>query len=98
MGLSFDVDKDVDVLQSVKDSIEAADHLEETDAGAVANALAFAERIQQLLSSDDPDRRDKVLYGPIASLAKLLNDLGLTPAGRANLQLDQAPEGDDDEF
>lgn len=97
MGLSFNVDEDVNVLQSVKDSIEAAEHLEETDAGAVANALAFAERIQLLLTSDDPDRRDKVLYGPIASLAKLLNDLGLTPAGRASLELDQGPE-DDDEF
>lgn len=97
MGLNFDVDGEVNVLESVKDAIAKADHLEETDVGAVANALAFAARVQSCIESDDPDRRDKILYGPSASLAKLLNDLGLTPQGKANLELD-GPQEDDDEF
>ena len=97
MGVNFDVNGKVDVLLSVRSAIEAADHLEETDKGAVANALAFAERIQLSLDSDDPERRDKVMYGPISSLQKILTDLGLTPQGRANLGFADALE-DDDEF
>ena len=96
MGRMLDVAGEINVLRAVKDAISAAEHLEDTDVGSVANALAFADRIQQSLDSDDPDRRHKVMYGPISSLQKILTDLGLTPQGRVNLGHDDAPEDDDD--
>ena len=94
----FDFSDCRDVLAQVEASVAAAGHLTEMDAGAVASALSFARLIQDALDSVDASRADKLMYGPYASLSKILNDLGLTPQGRVNLGLMVSVAEDDEEF
>lgn len=86
------------VLRAVESSIAAAEHLTDADEGAVSSALSFASRIQEALDSGDEGRADKLMYGPYSSLGKILNDLGLTPQGRANLGLDADAEVEEEDF
>lgn len=88
------VDEGMNVLESVLVAVREADHLRPSDAGAVANAVAFARQIQ---SKIDAGEAEKLMYGPFTSLNNALNDLGLTARGRAALNLDDEQE-DEDEF
>lgn len=96
--VKFDLANEKKVSQAVRAAIDSAEHLKESDAGAVTMALRFAEQVQDALDSGDPSRRDKLMYGPFSSLGKVLNDLGLTPQGRVDLGLQDAVDQDDEEF
>lgn len=76
------------IYASVYRSILAADHLKVTDEGAVQLALDFARQIEDSLEAGE----SKIMFGPGASLQKLLHELGLTPEGRMKLGLDQETE------
>lgn len=74
--------KSQSIPAAVEESIAAASHLNEADAGGVAALRLLAVRVEIALS-DDPDAKfDNV--SPSLFL-KLLSELGLTPAGRVKL-------------
>lgn len=84
------------LVAAIQASIAAAEHLEDTDEGAINLALKFAQTIEDLTDKGG-EEANKIFYGPAASLEKILGNLGLTPAGRASLDLDQEEE-ETDEF
>lgn len=86
------------LVKAINRALEAAEHLMESDRGAVSLALKFANAIEEALNSSDPAERDKVLFGAVPSLNKQLTELGLTPQGRHNLDLNKEEEEDDDDF
>lgn len=96
MALNFDIPDDL--VESVEEAVNLAEHLEPTDQASIRLALDFAEVIQDALESGDADAARKMTYGPMASLQKLLGDLGLTPEGRHRLELDVGEEEELEEY
>lgn len=92
-----DLDEDGDLTSgkmrtAVRESVELADHLEDTDAADIALAYELADVIDRAVDSGDPEAIHRASCVPMPSLHKILTSLGLNPEGRKNLGLD----GEDD--
>ncbi len=72
------------IPEATEESITAAVHLTEADAGSIATLRLLAVRTEIALSGDPEAKFDNV--SPSLFL-KLLSELGLTPAGRVKLGL-----------
>ena len=85
---------DSGLRDSVRRSIEQAEHLTDGDEGSIAATLNLADLIEG--QSEGPLAGDAVksLNTSYQTLQRYLTDLGLTPQGRKNLGLE---DGDDDE-
>lgn len=75
------------IIDATNESITAAVHLTEADAGAIAILRLLAKRTEIALSDDPEAKFDNV--SPSLFL-KLLSELGLTPAGRQKLGMQQS--------
>lgn len=87
---------DSGLFDSVRRSIEQADHLTDGDEGAVAAVLNLAQLIQYQSSGELIGDAVKTLNTSYQTLQRYLTELGLTPQGRKNLDL--AGDEDDDEW
>lgn len=92
--MSVDSFLDSGLFDSVRRSIEQADHLTDGDEGAIAAALQLAQLIQDQSSELGSGADVKTLNTSYQTLQRYLTDLGLTPQGRKNLDL---VGGDDDD-
>jgi hypothetical protein len=86
------------VLEATEQSLEAATHLTDMDAGAVQALRALAKVIDAM--SGEPDETGEVREAKfdnvtIPTYLKYCESLGLTPAGRDRLSLkkDEVPKG-----
>lgn len=77
-------------------SIDAADHLEDTDKASCELALQLADIIDHARDNDDHAAMNKASFGTMPTLHKVLTSLGLNPEGRLKLGLDAEVEDDDD--
>lgn len=75
------------IIEATNESISAANHLTEADAGSIATLRMLAVRTEIALSGDPEAKFDNV--SPSLFL-KLLSELGLTPAGRHKLGMQQS--------
>lgn len=73
-------------LEQVNASIAAATHLTDMDKGAIELARRMA-RILDEAQAAGHEAEVKASYGPMATLNKVLDGLGLTPAGRKALAM-----------
>lgn len=87
---------DSGLFDSVRRSIERADHLTDGDEGAVAATLNLAQLIQDQSNELGSGGDVKTLNTSYQTLQRYLTDLGLTPQGRKNLDL--VGDDDDDEW
>lgn len=76
-------------------SIEAADHLEDTDAASCELALQLADIIDYARDNEDHAAMNKASFGTMPTLHKVLTSLGLNPEGRQKLGLDSEDEEED---
>jgi len=74
--------KSQSIPAAVEESLSAAVHLTEADAGSIAILRLLAVRVQIALS-DDPEAKFDNVSGVL--FLRLLGELGLTPAGRHKL-------------
>ncbi len=74
--------KSQSITAAVEESLTAAVHFTEADAGSIAILRLLAKRTEIALSGDPEAKFDNV--SP-ALFLKLLSELGLTPAGRVKL-------------
>lgn len=86
---------DSGLMDSVRRSIEQAEHLTDGDEGAVAATLQLASLIEQQSMGEPAGESVKTLNTSYQTLQRYLTDLGLTPQGRKNLGLDQEDDNDD---
>lgn len=85
------------MLETVNDSVAAAEHLTDSDQAQVELARHLATIIDEARESGDPDAINRTSFGPMPTLNKVLTALGLNPEGKQKLGLnDTAVE--DDEF
>ena len=78
------------VLEATQSAVDAAKHLTDLDAGAVAMLLRLAEAAD-LIDDDGLNPAGKLDNVTIPTYLRYAESLGLTPAGRARLA-DQKPE------
>ena len=82
----------MELTESVESAVAGMDWLKPTDRAAVDLALTYAARIDEALATGEGQEVTKALYlGP--HLLNTLRALGGTPAERAVLASDKAPEG-----
>lgn len=74
--------------RAVWDSVEAANHLKETDKAAIELAVQFATIIDDAVASGEPERIHQVSCVAMPTLNKTLTSLGLNPEGRFKLKLE----------
>lgn len=80
---------------AVRNSVDMADHLDETDEADIALAMEFAQVIDDARESGDEERIHRASSVPMPSLHKVLTSLGLNPEGRQKLGLDSGDEDED---
>lgn len=80
---------------AIRESVELADHLEDTDAADIALAFELADVIDTAVDSGDPEAIHRASCVPMPSLHKILTSLGLNPEGRKNLGLDGEDDNED---
>lgn len=87
---------DSGLVDSVKRSIQAVDHLSDADEGAMAAALQLAQMIETHAQGDElSSDAMKTLNTSYQVLQRYLAELGLTPQGRKNLGLDSEDDEED---
>lgn len=79
-------------LQAVNEAVEAAQHLTDMDGAAVSLARHVASLIDQA-EAEGFESSMKASFGPVPTLNKILDGLGLTPNGRKNLGEKEAVGG-----
>lgn len=79
-------------LEAVNKAIEDAKHLTGMDAGAVELARRLARLIDEA-HAEGHAAEMKASFGPMPSLNKVLEGLGLTPSGRKSLGEKKATGG-----
>lgn len=86
---------DSGLADSVRRSIEQAEHLTDGDEGVVAATLQLAKLIEDQSQGALVGDAVKSLNTSYQTLQRYLTDLGLTPQGRKNLGLDTEDDDDD---
>lgn len=86
---------DSGLADSVRRSIEQAEHLIDGDEGVVAATLQLAKLIEDQSQGEMVGDAVKSLNTSYQTLQRYLTDLGLTPQGRKNLGLDAEDDDDD---
>ena len=77
------------VLEATEQSLEAATHLTDMDAGAVQALRALAAKIDAMFEPPSEDHEGKAVFDNVTlpTYLKYCESLGLTPAGRDRLAL-----------
>jgi hypothetical protein len=85
----------VSVVDETRASLDAASHLTAMDKGSVAMLLALAAAADYLLENDGLSPAGKFDNVTIPTYLRYARELGLTPAGRKDLELkkQEAPSG-----
>ncbi|MFD7045343.1 hypothetical protein [Rhodococcus jostii] len=79
-------------LDAVEAAVRAAKHLTDMDKGAIELAYRLARLIDEAHEAGH-DAEMKASFGPMPTLNKVLDGLGLTPNGRKNLGEKEAVGG-----
>lgn len=77
----------VSMADSVRDAVDAAEHLSSSDQASIDLALHLATIIDEARASGDPEAISKTSFGPMPTLNKVLTSLGLNPEGKQKLGL-----------
>lgn len=83
----MDDEKLASMADSVRDAVDAAEHLSSSDQASIDLALHLATIIDEARASGDPEAISKTSFGPMPTLNKVLTSLGLNPEGKQKLGL-----------